>query len=152
MKIFEKKFYWYSKYNSELNYLPIVNFVFIAKGASFFYTHWIGIQLVVLFVIILVISRNKGRVVYKVIFSDNKQLCTIFYYRYIFWKRSASIPYYLLKYEYYKQRVGHLSAKNTLVFKNQDKYIAEIMESRINQWKDRDLKDIIAVIDSLSID
>ncbi len=151
MKVFKKKFNWYSKYNSELNYLPIINFVFIAKGGSFFYKHWIAIQLVVLLIIILVISRNKGRVVYKVIFSDNKQLCTIFYYRYIFWKRSVSIPYYLLKYEYYKQKVGQLSAKNTLIFKNQDKFIAEIMESRINQWKDSDLKNIIAVIDNLNI-
>ncbi len=151
MKVFKKKFYWYSKYNSEFNILPIINFVFIAKGASFFYTYWIGIQLIVLLIIILMISRNKGRVVYKVAFSENKQLCTIFYYRYIFWKRSVSIPYYLLKYEYYKQKVGYGIRKNTLVFKNQDKYIAEIMESRVNQWKDSDLKNIIAVIDNLNI-
>ena len=58
MKVFKKKFNWYSKYNSELNYLPIINFVFIAKGGSFFYKHWIAIQLVVLLIIILVIATK----------------------------------------------------------------------------------------------
>ena len=151
MKVFKKKFYWYSKYNFYLNLIPIVNIVAFMKDPVFFKNQWISIEIAVFLIVIILINRKKERMVYEVTFDDNIQKCTIRYYRYISWKLSVSIPYYSLKYDYYKQKVGAGFLANTLVFKNQNEYVAEIKENKLNQWKDRDLKNIIAVIDNLNI-
>lgn len=142
IKKLEKNVSWFQRFNFELGYFIVLNIMLIAVDIPLIHSFWELSEVVILGLIILLMLRNKSRIIYKIEFDDLDQKMNMYYYQFIFFRFSISIPYSQLNFKYLKQSYGIGNLMYALVFLNRKKNVAEINEKSRGGWSKNEIDNI----------
>jgi hypothetical protein len=147
MYIIEKKSSWYNRLNSEIYYFFIINVTIFIIDNKFFINHYYLIEVCIFLIVLLQLSRNNSKIIYKLRFDNVNKTLRLYYYKFLFVDSAIDITYANLRYKYFLKSYGVGNVMMTLVFMDQKKNIAEIREKNEIGWTKNE---VLKIIDKLN--
>ncbi len=139
----QKKVHWFHRVDQEFYYLLLFNLTVAIYDYQMYTSNWLLFQLIFLTVIVLILFRKQSRIMYKIEFDDINQILSIYYFHFVGYENSVSIPYKSLEYKYISKNYGIVNRMKALVFYSSNKFIAEIPKKNRAGWNKDEISEIM---------
>lgn len=122
-------------------YLQIILLLFFGMNLK------LEVALLLMYFLMMTLKRN--RILYRLIFNDEKQTLELSYYCLIFWERKLTIHYSNLKGSVLEKRFGLGSSVTTLEFYQGKQLVGEIRKAGNWMWNQEQFQDILKKMETI---